>query len=60
MIYSQENDGKQEGNQEPIKEVEDKSDDIKAKEDPKDEENEKYFEEDLLNKLWLPWKRLTI
>lgn len=51
MISSQENDGKQKGNPEPIKEGEDKSDNIKAKEDLEDEENEKYFEEDLLSKL---------
>jgi len=44
MISSQENEGKQEGNLEPIKEVEDKSDNIKAKEDLEDEENEKDFE----------------
>ena len=51
MIYSQENDGKQEGNPEPIKEGEDKSDNIKAKEYLEDEENEKDFEEYLLTKL---------
>ena len=49
MISSQENDGKQEVNLEPIKE--DKSDDIKAKEDLEDEENEFFFEEYLLIKL---------
>ena len=51
MICSQENDGKQEGNPEAIKEGEDKSDNIKAKEDLEDEENEEDFEEDLLTKL---------
>lgn len=51
MIYSQENDGKQEGNWEPIKEAEDKSDNIKAKQDLEDEDNEEDFEEYLLTKL---------
>lgn len=51
MTISQEDDGKQEGNRELIKEAEDKSDDIKAKEHLEDVENEKYFEEDLLTKL---------
>jgi len=51
MISSQGNDGKQEGNPKPIKEAEDKSDNIKAKEDPENEENEVDFEEDLLTKL---------
>ena len=43
MTTSQEDDGKQEGNPEPIMEDENKNDDIKAKEDLKDEENEKDF-----------------
>ena len=43
MISSQENDGNHEGNQEPIKEGEGKSDNIKAKEDLEDEENEEDF-----------------
>jgi len=51
MISSQENDVKKEGNLEPIKEVEDKSRDIKANEDLEDEENEKYLEEYLLTKI---------
>jgi len=38
-------------NPEPIKEGEDKSDNIKAKQDLDDEENEEYFEEDLFTKL---------
>ena len=44
MTTSQEDDGKQEGNPEPIMEAENKNDDIKAKEDLEDEENEKDFE----------------
>ena len=51
MISSWENDGKQEGNLDPIEEGEDKSNNIKAKEALEDEENEKDFEEDLLTKL---------
>ena len=51
MTSSQEDDGKQEGNPKPIKEVENKNDDIKDKEDLEEEENKEGFEEDLLNKL---------
>ena len=51
MTTSQEDDGNQEGNPEPIIEAENENDDIKAKEDLEDEENEKDFEEDLLTKL---------
>ena len=51
MISIQENEGKQEGNLDPIKEGEDKSDNIKAKEDLEDEENEKDFEEYILTKI---------
>ena len=51
MISSQENDGKQEDNPESIKEAEDKIDDIKAREDIENEENEKYFVEELLAQL---------
>lgn len=45
MISSQENDGKQEENPELVKEADDKIDDIKAKEDLENEENEKDFVE---------------
>lgn len=51
MISSKEKDGKQEGNPKPIKEGEYKSDNIKAKEDLEDEENDEYFEEGLLTKI---------
>ena len=51
MTISQEDDGNQEGNPEPIMEAENENDDIKAKEDLEDEENEKDFVEDLLTKL---------
>ncbi len=51
MTASQEDDGKQEGNPKPIKEVENKSEDTKAKEDLEDEENKDDFEEDLMVKL---------
>lgn len=51
MFASQEDDRKQEGNPEPIKEVENKSEDIKAKEDLEDEENKDDFEEYLMAKL---------
>jgi len=51
MTSSQEDDGKQEGNPEPIKEDENKNDDIKAKEDLKEEESKEGFEEDLLTKI---------
>ena len=47
MTSNQEDDGKQEGNLEPIKKAENKSEDIKTKEDLEDEENE----EDLMEKL---------
>ena len=60
MISSQEYDGKQERSPKSIKEVEDKRDDNKAKEDLDDEENKEDFEEDLLNKLMASWKRLTV
>ena len=51
MTTSQEDDGNQEGNPEPIIEAKNENDDIKAKEDLEDEENEEDFEEDLLTKL---------
>jgi len=51
MTSSEEDDGKQEGNPEPIKEAENKNDDIKAKEDLEEEERYEGFEEDLLAKL---------
>jgi len=51
MISCQENDGKQEENPRPVKEAEDKIDDIKAKEDLENEEIEKDFVEDLLTKV---------
>ena len=41
MTISEEDDGNQEGNLEPITEAENENDDIKAKEDLEDEENEK-------------------
>ena len=59
MISSQENDGKQEGNPEPIIEAENENDGIKAKEDLEDEENEKDFEEDLLTKLMVTMKEIN-
>ena len=43
MTISQEDDGNQEGNPEPIIEAENKNDDIKTVADQKDEENEKDF-----------------
>ena len=43
MTISQEDDGNQEGNPEPIIEAENENDDIKAKADLEDEENKKYF-----------------
>ena len=48
MTISQEDDGNQEGNPEPIIEAENENDDIKAKADLEDEDNEKDFVEDLL------------
>ena len=48
---SEENYGKQEGSPEPIKEAENKNDDIKIVADQKDEENEKDFVEELLARL---------
>ncbi len=49
ITTSQEDDGKQEGNSEPIKEAENKNDDIKGKEDLEEEERKEDFE-DLLTK----------
>ena len=51
MTSSQEDDGKEKGNPKPIKEVENKNDDIKAKEYLEEEENKEAFEEDILNKI---------
>ncbi len=51
MTTSQEDDGKQEGNPEPIIEAENENDDIKAKANLEDEGNEKDFVEDLLAQL---------
>ena len=51
MTINQEDDGNQEGNPEPIIEAENKNDDIKTVADQKDEENEKYFVEELLAQL---------
>ena len=60
MTTSQEDDGKQEGNPEPILEAEDKSDNIKAKEYLEDEENENILKKISSLNLWLPWKRLSV
>ena len=51
MISSQQDDGKLEISIDFVREVKDKRDDNKAKEDLEDEENKEDFEEDLLNKL---------
>jgi len=51
IFSNRENDRKQKENPEPVKEAEDKIDDIKAKEDLENEENEKDFVEDLMPKL---------
>ena len=60
MTISQEDDGNLERNPEPIIEAKNENDDIKAKEDLEDEENEKYFEEDILAKLMATMEILTI
>jgi len=51
IISNQENDGKEEGNPEAIREAEDKINNIMAKNYLEDEENEEDFKEDILSKL---------
>ena len=55
---SQEDDGKQEGNIEPIMEAENNNDDIKEKEDQKMKRMKNILKNISSLNLWFPWKRL--
>ena len=58
MTSNKEDDGNQERNPKPIKEAENKNEDIKARENLEDEENEEDLQEDLKAKLEVVLKQI--